>query len=499
MRELLDTPTQRRLKILEILNEVSDWISSNELAQQNNASLRTINNDVSYLKDNWHPLLLIETSKKNGVRLRTQASSHVEFVYRYVLKNSEAFRLLESMFFDTTLSIEKWGEKLFISESSLYRITNAMSNALKKYGLVLEKKPCRIIGENEFFVRCFYTSFFREAYNITEWPFPVDKRLSFDYIQSVLDVVDFDLDENQINHINYLFNVCLVRQSQSFYVDQTLSFDNQEAIQNMLLNDKERLNKIAQTYKVKVDERLLKDVMYSIFYHQANWKDSNEEVLIKREIGYFIKHIRDVFDIKLSNPISHKIESTMIYLYQYHQLYPYRNYIIFDEYFYNGTVIKNNYPVFDSIVTQALTKLEKNTKFPWETEYHNVVLYLLMIKWHDLPEILEDKKEKASILILSNLGQDHGNFLAKRINNNFGLKATIDTFSGSISFLEEEPKELFDAYDILITNFNTDLLPNEKLVVIDDIPSGNDWGTIRKNINNINKIDVNNLEHLNSQ
>ena len=84
MRELLDTPTQRRLKIIELLNEASDWISSNDLATKNNASLRTINNDVSYLKDNWSPNLLIETSKKSGVRLKTQPSSHVEMVYRHV-------------------------------------------------------------------------------------------------------------------------------------------------------------------------------------------------------------------------------------------------------------------------------------------------------------------------------------------------------------------------------------------------------------------------------
>lgn len=493
MRELLDTPTQRRLKILEILNEVSTWISSNELAQQNNASLRTINNDVSYLKENWHPLLLIETSKKNGVRLKTQASSHVEFVYRYVLKNSEAFRLLESMFFDTSLSIEKWGEKLYISESSLYRITNVMSISLKKYGLILEKKPCRIIGENEFYVRYFYTSFFREAYNITEWPFPVDKKLSFDYIQSILNIINFDLDENQVNHINYLFNVCLIRQSQGFYAEKDLCFNNHKELQQLLLNDKTNLNKIAQTYKLKIDDKLLNDIILTIFFHQSDWKDAEEKFLVTNEIGCFIKNIRDVFDIKLSNSISHKIESNMLFLYQYHQLYPYRNYIIFDKYFYNGSVIKNNYPVFDTVVTKALNKLEKNTKFPWESEYHDVVLYFLMIKWHDLPEILEDKKEKAEILILSNLGKDHSNFMAKQIRNNFRFKANIDTFAGSISFLENEPKELFDDYDILITNFNTKLLPNDKLVVMDDIPSGNDWGTLRKNINKINKINVKSL------
>ncbi|MGY3749787.1 HTH domain-containing protein [Vagococcus acidifermentans] len=64
MRELLDSSTQRRLSILETLNEHGGWISSNELAKRNSASLRTINSDVNYLKDHWYPHLLIETSKK---------------------------------------------------------------------------------------------------------------------------------------------------------------------------------------------------------------------------------------------------------------------------------------------------------------------------------------------------------------------------------------------------------------------------------------------------
>lgn len=496
LRELLDTPTQRRLKILEHLNEKADWISSNDLAQENNASLRTINNDVSYLKDNWYPHLLIETSKKNGVRLRTQPSSHVEIVYRYVLKTSEAFRLLESMFFDTTLSIEKWGEQLFISESSLYRITNAMSESLSKYGLILEKKPCRIIGTNEFFVRCFYTSFFREAYNATEWPFPVNKKDSVFFVRQLAKNFDFELDDNQLIHMNYIFNVSMIRQSQGFYVENDLQNEQLERIRENLTKQKNDLEKIAIQYKMTVNDKMINDLIYTIFLHQSNWASKDEQLLVTKEIHQFIKTLRDFFDITLSNDISHKIEGTMKQLYLYHRIYPFRNHIIYDSYFYNGTAIKKDYPVLNEVIEHSLKLMEKRTGFPWESTYHNVILYWLMIKWSDLPSILKEKKEKAQIFVLSDIGREHAEFLAKMIRSNFGSKATIEHYQGSIVLLDEEKPANINEYDLLVTNFNSDCLPENKLVVIDDIPSSGDWGILRKAINSLNKIDPKSLEDL---
>ncbi|MGO3732713.1 MAG: helix-turn-helix domain-containing protein [Vagococcus sp.] len=495
MRELLDAPTQRRLHILEQLNEVSDWISSNELAKENNASLRTINNDVSFLKDNWYPHLLIETSKKNGVRLITQPSSHVEVVYRYVLKKSEAFRLLESMFFNTTLSIEKWGEKLFISESSLYRITNAMAESLNRYGLVLEKKPCRILGVNEFYVRFFYTSFFREAYSITEWPFPSDKKKSIEFTKNILLALNSECDENQIIHLNHTINVSLVRQSQGFFIDHAPDFHFSKKMYDTLLKNKLPLEDMAMQYGLKVNEKLVTDLLYAIFYHRHCWESKSEQLMITKEIEQFVKTLRDVFDLKLSNELSEKLEGTMKHLYLYHTIYPFRNYIIYDHYFYNGLAIKEQFPVFNQVIEQALLKMEKNTGFPWYTSFHYVVLYWVMIKWNDLPSILESKKQKASILVMSHLGKDHSEFLTKIIKKNFGDKINIVSYDDSIIFLDQTSESDFDDYHIIVTTFNTDLLPLDKLVVVDDIPSNNDWGTIRHAVQHIYQIQPNKLNY----
>ena len=121
MRNLLDTSTKRRLEIIEQLNLNSKWISSNDLAKKNNASLRTINSDIQYLKENAEDFFTIETSKKNGVRLKARPNSDISLIYNRVIKSSDAFNLLEKIFFNPNVLIENWDEEMFISESSLYR------------------------------------------------------------------------------------------------------------------------------------------------------------------------------------------------------------------------------------------------------------------------------------------------------------------------------------------------------------------------------------------
>ena len=489
MRELLDTPTQRRLHILEQLNEVSNWISSNELAKSNNASLRTINNDVSYLKENWYPHLLIETSKKNGVRLQTQPSSHIEVVYRYVLKNSEAFRLIESVFFDTTLSIEKWGEKLFISESSLYRITGDVSKSLKKYGLTLEKKPCRVIGKDEFFVRFFYTNYFFEAYQINEWPFPSDKKKTIQFVKDIVEYFNEEVSEKDLLLISYLLCISLTRQSQEFFIegyDKNIFTKEMYHSLNRNAND---LANIAKDYGLLINDQLIYDLMFSLYYHLINWHSEEEYLHVTKEIKHLMKNIRNVFDFTLTNQLSDKIENSMKHTYLKHTIYPYPNYIIFNKKFYNAIAIKKLFPTI---------KLEKSTDFPWYTDYFYEVLCTIMIQWTDLPTLLENKKQKAKILVMSSLGYDHSDFLSKMIQKNFVNKAIIEAYTQSVIFIDDIPKEYFQSYDIIISTFDSEILPQDKLVVIDDIPSNSDWGTIRRAINNTHQLDEKVVTYLNN-
>lgn len=497
LRELLDSSTQRRLSILETLNEHGGWISSNELAKRNSASLRTINSDVNYLKDHWYPHLLIETSKKNGIRLQTQPSSHVGLVYNYIMKHSEAFQFLEEVFFNPTLSIERWGEKLFISESSLYRITNQMARSLGRYGLTLLKKPCNISGDNEAYVRFFYANYFFEKCGMMEWPFAIEKKLVFNYVKQVLtDRNIFTNDESKIMYFCYLVSVSLVRISQNFLLTTDTLPEDDCSTKQEILEQNNYLDPMLAVYAIGKNESVMKDLSFFSFFYEGIWDSDEEKHIVEQEIHTLIKSVRDAFDIKLTHLDLYTIETNLAYLYTHRKVYPFADFILFDKFLYNGKAIRHNYPDLAHVVYQSLKKIQKNTKFPWYSDYRDEVLYLLMTKWQDMPNILDNRKEKARLLVLSDLGIDHERLLVKLIKKNFDSKIHISSYTNSVIFLDETSETDFQHYDILVTTFIANTLPEEKIVVVDDIPSDQDWGNLRKAINAVRKLTPNDINQL---
>lgn len=497
MRSLLDTPTQRRLNILEQLNQASGWINSNQLAENNHASLRTINNDISYLREHWYPKLIIETSKKNGIRLKTQPNTHISLVYQHILKNSDAFRLLEAVFFDTTLSIEKWGERLFISESSLYRITNDIAQIIKLYGLNLEKKTCKIIGDDEFYVRFFYSNFFCEAHDMTEWPFPSDKKTTIEFVKRITAHFDIAVDDRDLLDIAYVLNVSLVRQSQGFFITGYSDDLFTQQMKDSLHDSLDVLQPLADTYGVTLDEKVMTDLMFALYYHLINWDSEEEYLFISEQINQLLKNVRSVFDLTLTNELSSRIESYMTHLYLMHKVYPFPDYTIFNQHFYNAIAIRQLFPLMSLVIEKELIKLENSTNFPWHTDYYYVILYTLMIKWSDLPYLLEKKKEKVKVLVISDFSSDHSEFLADMIENKFGQKAIVDNFTDSVIFLNDLPDDYFDAYDIIVSTICSNSLPDEKLISIDNIPSDSNWREIRQAINRTQKVNDKVVNYLN--
>ena len=66
MRELLDIPSQRMIRILEILIENEDWTTFAKLGTEINTSERTVAKDIAMLKEKWS-----QTAKSEYRRHRT--------------------------------------------------------------------------------------------------------------------------------------------------------------------------------------------------------------------------------------------------------------------------------------------------------------------------------------------------------------------------------------------------------------------------------------------
>ena len=496
MRELLDSSTKRRLEILEQLNQTANWISSNELAHANKASLRTINSDVQYLKENWFPHLIIETSKKNGVRLSTPPSSHASLIYHSVILNSEAFQLLEKIFFNSETNIEDWEEEMFISESSLYRISNQLAASLAHYGLSLQKRPCRVTNKNELHVRHFYANFFIEVYGMREWPFALNRRKMVNLAQQLLANFGYDLNEVLTMHLAYLLAVSFERMSQGFFTAVDNADQIGDELKQAFFQHEEGFNDLLKIIDLRLTERTVVDLINSIYFIKPLILDNLNLPSLKARLQQFIGYIQTTMGLEIDEASKGKIESILTIIYLSYTEYPFNDFILFDRYEFNASAIRNNFPTFTHLVENGLQKMEAEMDFPWMTQFKNNVIFWLMVKWKGLPTILEDKKDKAKILVLSNLGSEHADLLAELINKNFGSKVTIDVYRDSIIFLDDSDLIKNSHYDFYVTTFLREDLPANKIIVIDAIPSDQDWGKLRRGINQVNKINSSVLDFL---
>lgn len=488
MRRLLDTTTQRRLHIIEILNKHSDWISSNELANLNNASLRTINNDIQYLKEHWAPHLIIETSKKNGVRLSTNAASHIQMVYHYVLEQSELFQFLEKVFFLPNESIEYWEETLFTSESSLYRMIQQLNQSLDHYQMTLEKTPCHLNASDEIYLRYFFTIYFNEKYSIHHWPFKLNRTKLLYLAQHIYNHVYqheyFEVDDVQIMNLAYILAVSLTRYLQGF---KTGEQDNQyilERYRSIFLDKKELLHDILHQ-QVPVTDEMIDDLINSIYFLKKKRLSDGQLSAIVSQTEQFVTRLSEQLHIAIDERSRFDIQRILRFMYLKYMTFPFSNTILFNQYYFNAQSIRDSYPFYTSVMTSLLLEMEYEMDFPWCSELSDEILYWVMVKWERLPERLINNRKKVKVLVLSDHGVAHAILLRDLVYNNFGLKVELDVYKETTLFLESEQWEDFDDYDYIICNFYRDYFPEDKVIVVNVIPSDQDWRKMRHAIDSL--------------
>ncbi|CAM3255509.1 helix-turn-helix domain-containing protein [Vagococcus fessus] len=489
MRNLLDTSTKRRLEIIEQLNLNSKWISSNDLAKKNNASLRTINSDIQYLKENAEDFFTIETSKKNGVRLKARPNSDISLIYNRVIKSSDAFNLLEKIFFNPNVLIENWDEEMFISESSLYRTAGQLSNSLKSFDITLQKRPCHLTNHNEENVRSFYTNYFSEVYGIHNWPFSLDRRLIVRLAEEFYTIFEHASDEFLIIQLTYLLAVSLERYKQGFLIELS---DNQKISRSRYqkyINNSANLSDTLNEMGIEITDDLVNDLVNSVYFLKATWVTKIDENRLKKQFDELLNKIQYDLGIQLDEQSRADIHTILLLIQYKHTFFPYTDYILYDRYEFNSNAIKINYPAYNTTVTHHLKELEKVTGFPWHSKFNNKVLYWMMVKWNKLPTLLENKKKRVNIMIFSDLGLQHAELLTDMIEKNFNSKVNLTIYRGSTIFLEEVDPDEMNQYDFHITTFYHELFPPHKTIVVEAIPSDQDWGKIRNAIHSIYRFD----------
>ncbi|MEI5993250.1 helix-turn-helix domain-containing protein [Candidatus Enterococcus mansonii] len=481
MERLLSPSMDRRVLLLNLLNGPNSWVTSDYLAETIDCSKKTIMQDCQYIEDRWSDYLTIETSRKYGVRLIASPHRSIHEIYIEIIQESNAFSLLESMFFEPMKTAAYWEKKLFLSNSSLYRLSNLIASALKERNIQMSRSPYFVHGKDERQVRYFFTCYFIEVYGIREWPFPLDREQIFKLSNKINQKFKLELNDSQIVHLAYSISVTIIRERQGFLIQSRRDPINSFVKKAIDIREfEEEIEAIIEPLHVVLPENWYEDFCYSIFWWEFGWDNEQEKTNVIYQAEGLVNTIKDALSISISEQSKISIVRLLEYIYAKHKMFPYKKFMVYDRYLYSSRAIKQNFVVFTAVVDKALGTLEAKMKFPWKTMYLNGILHEMAIRWENLSRLTDERRHQLSVLVLSDLGKEHAQLLSSVLKENFHNKVEL---SIQESHFYERPTDFSDQqYDLYVSNYVVEAVDEKVNMIVEDIPSFKNLMDLRKYI-----------------
>lgn len=475
MERLLQHTMIRRVRLLEFLVYSNQWISTKFLMQQLNCSQQTILSDCEYFENEWSDYVVLETSKKLGIRLYMNRQHAISELYKKMMKNSGDLSLLESLFFYPNRDGVFHRQRLFTSESSLYRSYRRLKQVLNDRNLDIlhQQDQYSLIGENELQVRFFLILYFCETYGEKEWPFPVDQQFVYKCLTVIIKYFPFEQTISTMKFLTYSLAVLLIREEQGF----PLRMDKQLIATKMSKEDEQTLTKLLQPNYPTVTSM---DIYQSIFWWEFDWIEPKERTKVQQIGERYLVSLCKGLQVTLAERNKKKLIHCLQLIYIRHKLYPYQESIIHSRFTQPSIILQKNYPIFAKKVNDLLYSLEAEEGFPWQSRYYNEILCETFFHWNMLYKKLDTQLVTLDILIMSDLGEEHAAFLSYLIENRFPKRIRTCCDKGDNT---NQQLLSIDNYDLCISNYLIESKESTKFIVVEDIPSPKNWLDIAYCIN----------------
>ena len=432
---LISSKDQRSYKIIEILYNSDEPITINTLANETNSSVRTVKYELDDLRKNLENQQGKIISSPEGITLQLPPYMGIDFFQRKLLASSLGFQLLEIIFFNEQLSNKDIEKMLFISSSSLSRLTNTIKNELGSYGLSLEMNPFRVVGKEKL-VRSFYSSYFKERYTINDWPF---ERVNRDLLSEILSIgfnyYNANPDSTDSFQLLILFAVGITRAFNGY--PQKPSISRSTATQNRQF----------QTYSQYIKEIAVKtktspEDLQVYFNELLSWKyllklknpdeQNNPETIEEEnclEIKNLIEMLGDLFDLPVreNTYLIVEINSALDFYASFSLQRAGKRYILFKprDYFLVEE-FKNNYPLFYNCVANQFKKICRNREIDTSSVAVENLVHQLLSKWDGLTSSLFYKFHPCKILLYSHYHLYHAKNIAEELSSLLGRAITVE-------------------------------------------------------------------------
>ncbi|WP_321385480.1 helix-turn-helix domain-containing protein [uncultured Enterococcus sp.] len=481
MEQLITTEMTRRILLLNLLYGADDWLTTEKLAARLHCSTKTVFADCRYIEERWPDQLTIETSKKSGIKLTISTYHSIHDIYVDIIKRSDSFTLMEAIFFHPRESSDEMANRIFLSSSSLYRLSRKLNKALKERHLSIESNPFTFSGTSERQIRYFFISYFIEVYGVHKWPFHLDKTKILNLARKINKDFQLYLSDFRIIQMAFSIAVTLTRLDQGFTAEDEMEKEGDLA-ENLLkcnMEDYQQdLASLVSDLNVSTQPNWKNDFCYSVFWwifgNDSPETDEKTQILANQ----LILAVNNELNTSIDDLSRKKINQIIRNLYCYHRIYPYKKHIIYSRFFYSGKSIKQNFILFSTRISKVLTEVEMSDGLPWNTFYLNEVLHDFMLYWEDLPTQLFNNRGKVSIAVLSDLGKEHAEVMGTILRMTFLNNVSVTTQNASL--FDSPKKQTGSKRDLYVSNHHIEHVSQEKVVVVEDILSSKNIVELRK-------------------
>ncbi|MGC6768384.1 helix-turn-helix domain-containing protein [Enterococcus sp. LJL128] len=481
MERLLSTDMSRRILLLNLLYGSEDWLTTEKLSKKLHCSTKTVMMDCRYIEGRWPEHLSIDMSKKYGVKLSVSAHHSIHDIYTDIIKNSDTFSLLETVFFHPGEYSESIEKRCFTSSSSIYRLSKRINIPLRERNIMMERNPFIFSGKSEREIRYFFTSYFVEVYGIHHWPFQLDKEKILELVKQINEDFQLYLSDIRLIHMVFSIAVTLTRINQGFSTENewpTSSAFSGFLAQSKVPDYQEKLDSINSFSKKDQNYDWYKDFYYTVFWWIFGQEKETDKEIISSAAASLIEDLVNELDIPIDAISSQKIKQVIENIYYLHQVFPYKKHIIYSRFFYSSKSIRQNFILFSNTISKTLSHLEKRDQFPWKSMYLNEILHDFMMYWKNLPTYLYSKRSPISITVLSDLGKEHAEVLGSILKLNFCN--TINVVTQNTSYFDFNARKSTNNCDLYVSNHHIDYFAKDKIVVVEDILSPRNIIELRK-------------------
>lgn len=468
MRNLLSAASQRMMGILETLVTQENWITISELAAHIGASERTVAADLTLIKKQWESQLQIEISTKYGIRMQNQSIAAVGAVFIELFNSSTTLRWLEELLFSPRRGIEYYEERLFVSRSTLLRRLPKINRFLaeRKMTVLGKNNTYEIVGEDEQYLRQFYSGFLLELYglNLQKHHIDLDLMKMTQIIQCILERnVDGNAAANmfhsEIIFVYYMmfYVVSLIREDLGYQIFST------HPVENEIREDS--LSYIQNNF-ANVTKENVRPIHEFIFNQFHGWDSPEEESRVSNEANAFWDRIFNNLNQTVSEQQRNQLQHILKSLYLTAKFRPYATSALFDRiHIFSLSVQEHNEQVY-KLIQNHLGIFSRKIHFDMSLQFPDV-LYWSSLAYPAFTSYTVPK----SALVISDFSTQHASYLAERLSS-FSIENNVPVIRTTpVSYPQGLSNVHPEEYDIILTTVPDLPIQHKNILVINDYPS----------------------------